>query len=65
MYDIEGSFDRQILASGKPRPTILFPEAHDPRIIEAACHLTRFARPVFLASEEAVRDTARRTLPGQ
>lgn len=64
MFDIEGSFDRQLLASGKPRPTILFPEALDPRIIEAACHLTRFARPVFLASEQAVRDTAARELPG-
>ncbi|MDR3673270.1 MAG: butyrate kinase [Holophaga sp.] len=63
MFDIEGSFDRQLLTSGKSRPTILFPEALDPRIIEAACHLTRFARPVFLASEQAVRDTAARTLP--
>ena len=64
MFDIEGSFDRQLLASGKPRPTIVFPEALDPRIIEAACHLTRFIRPVFLASEEAVRDVVRRSLPG-
>ena len=63
MFDIEGSFDRQLLASGKPRPTIVFPEAQDPRIIEAACHLTRFVRPVFLASEEAVRDVVRRSLP--
>lgn len=63
MFDIEGSFDRQLLASGKPRPTIVFPESQDPRIIEAACYLTRFARPVFLASEEAVRDMVRRELP--
>jgi len=64
MYDIEGSFDRQLLASDKPRPTVIFPETQDPRIIEAACHLTRFARPVFLASEQAVRDLVRTSLPG-
>ena len=60
MFDIEGSFDRQLLTSGKTRPTIVFPEAHDPRVIEAACHLTRFVRPVFLASEQTVRETAAR-----
>ena len=63
MYDIEGSFDQQILASGKSRPAIVFPEALDPRIIEAACNLTRFARPIFLASEAAVREVVRLQLP--
>jgi butyrate kinase len=64
MFDIEGSMDRQILAEGKPRPTIVFPEALDPRIIEAACNLTRYVRPVFLATEPEVRDVIRRELPG-
>jgi len=63
MYDIETSFDHQLLSYGKPRPTIVFTEAHDPRIIEAACFLTRFARPVFLASEAAVRELVRTELP--
>ena len=63
MYDIEGSFDRQLLTSGKPRPTIVFPEVQDPRIIEAACHLTRFTRPVFLATEAQVREVVARQLP--
>ena len=63
MYDIEGSFDQQILAAGKSRPAVVFPEALDPRIIEAACHLTRFARPVFLATEAAVRAVAQARLP--
>ena len=63
MFDIEGSFDRQLLTSGKPRPAIIFPEAQDPRIIEAACHLTRFARPVFLTSEAQVREVAARSIP--
>ena len=63
MFDIEGSLDQQILAGGKGRPAVIFPEALDPRIIEAACHLTRFARPVFLASEAEVRAVAREQLP--
>ena len=63
MFDIEGSFDRQLLSSGKARPTIIFPEAQDPRIIEAACHLTRFVRPVFLTSEAQVREVAARSSP--
>ena len=64
MFDIEGSFDQQLLASGKSRPAVVFPEALDPRIIEAACNLTRFARPVFLASEAQVRAVAQEQLPG-
>jgi butyrate kinase len=63
MFDIEGSFDQQLLASGKSRPAVVFPEALDPRIIEAACNLTRFARPVFLASEAQVRAVAQEQLP--
>jgi len=63
MFDIEGSLDHELLASGKGRPAVVFPEALDPRIIEAACHLTRFARPVFLASEAEVRAVAREALP--
>jgi butyrate kinase len=63
MFDIEGSFDQQLLASGKSRPAVVFPEALDPRIIEAACNLTRFARPVFLASEAQVRVVAQEQLP--
>jgi butyrate kinase len=57
MFDIEISFDRQ-LAGWKGRPTVVFPEALDPRVLEAACHLTRFARPVFLAPEAEVRAMA-------
>lgn len=62
MFDIEGSMDQQILAAGKLRPTIVFPEALDARIIEAACNLTRFARPVFLATEAEVREVIAREL---
>ncbi len=62
MYDIEGSFDRQILALAKDRPTVIFTEAQDPRVVEAACYLTRFVRPVFLAREDEVRELAAKSL---
>jgi butyrate kinase len=62
MFDIEGSLDRQILALVRPRPTVVFVEPLDPRVLEGACYLTRFIRPVFLASEAAVREVAARDL---
>ena len=62
MFDIEGSMDHQILSAGKSRPAVIFPEALDPRVIEAACNLTRFARPVFLATEGEVREVIAREL---
>ena len=55
MYDIEGSLDREILQTPRNRPTVLFTEPQDPRVLEAAFHLVRFVRPVFLAPEAAVR----------
>ena len=63
MYDIESSFDQQILSVPRNRPTIVLAEALDPRIVEAACYLTRFCRPVFLAPEAEVRDVIERELP--
>ncbi len=63
MYDIEGSLDRQILACPRHRPTVVFSEPTDPRVLEAAFHLVRFVRPVFLASEGAVRQVLQRELP--
>ncbi len=62
MFDIEGSLDRQILAAPRNRPTVVFIEPLDPRVLEAACYLARFIRPVFLAQEEAVRAVALRSL---
>lgn len=58
MYDIDASLDTQILALGRHRPAVLFVEAADPRVIEAACRLPRFIRPVFLAPEAAVKAVA-------
>lgn len=58
MYDIDAALDRQILRHMKDRPTVLLTEAEDPRTIEAAASLPRFARPVFLAPEARVREVA-------
>jgi butyrate kinase len=58
MFDIEASFDRHILSLQRDRPTVVFTEAHDPRIVEAACYLARFIRPVFLAPERQIREVA-------
>ncbi len=62
MFDIEASMDARILAMAKNRPTVVFIEPLDPRIIEAVCHLTRFIRPVFLAPEAAVRSVIETSL---
>lgn len=58
MFDIEASLDSRLLAEPRNRPTVVFPEALDPRTLEAACFLARFIRPVFLASEAEVRALA-------
>ena len=63
MYDIERSFDHQLVTTAKNRPTVVFVEALDPRVIEAACLLTRFIRPVLLAPEAQVRAVAASQLP--
>ncbi len=62
MYDIETTLDNQILARMKNRPTVIFTEALDPRIIEAVCSLPRFARSVFLADEDKVKDVIHKEL---
>ncbi|MCP4570854.1 MAG: butyrate kinase [bacterium] len=62
MYDIDTSLDNQILAVMKNRPAVVFTEADDPRVVEAACHLTRFIRPVFLRTEEQIKKTVHEEL---
>ncbi|HRS17274.1 MAG TPA: butyrate kinase [Thermoanaerobaculaceae bacterium] len=63
MFDIEASLDHQILNAARTRPTCIFTEALDPRVIEAACYLTRFVKPVLLASQDEVREVVERELP--
>lgn len=62
MYDIDASLDNQILDVMQNKPTVVFTEATDPRIIEAACYLSRFSRTVFLASEKAIKEIVERDL---
>jgi butyrate kinase len=62
MYQIEESLDSQILSLQKDRPTVVFTEPLDPRILESACYLTRFIKPVLLAPEAEVRALAARQL---
>lgn len=64
MFDIEASFDRVVLSEPRNRPTVVFTEAGDPRMVEAACHLARYIRPVFLGRESDVRALIARELPG-
>jgi len=62
MFDIGLSLDREILATMKTRPVVMFIEPEDPRVLEAALRLPRFARPVFLASREVVEATVKEHL---
>ena len=62
MYDIEGALERQLALVATDRPTVVFTEALDPRVLEAVCHLARHCRPVLLAPEKEVRYLAAREL---
>ena len=62
-FDIEGALEDQILAVMTNRPTVVLTEPLDPRIVEASCHLARYARLVFLAPESEVRTVVDRDLP--
>ncbi len=63
MFEIGSVLDNQIKSTLKNRPVVLFIEPEDPRILEAAFELPKFAKPVFLASREAVEKTIARELP--
>ncbi|MBC8425231.1 butyrate kinase [bacterium] len=63
IFDIERALEEQILGVMKNRPTVVLTEPTDPRIVEASCHLARFARLVFLATEDAVRKVAAEECP--
>jgi butyrate kinase len=58
MFDILGSLTGQLESLAGPRPTVILAEPLDPRMIEAASRVVRFARFVFPAGEQAVRQAA-------
>src|SRR5512139_1815733 len=62
MYNIEQSFDTQLLAIQTDRPVAMIIEPLDARVLEAVCYLTRYIRPVLLASEAEVRAAVARLL---
>ena len=60
MFDIEAHLTRQIFSKPRPRPTLIFPEGDDARVIQAAARLLKVANVVLVAPAEAVRATAER-----
>jgi len=52
MYNLHLCLDRQLFAIDKPKPTLIMPEADDPRTIEAAERLTKFANVVLITPRE-------------
>lgn len=52
MYNLHQCLDRQLFAIDRPKPTLIMPEADDPRTIEAAERLTKFANIVLITSRE-------------
>lgn len=63
MIDIEKYLDGELAAVSRSKPAVVFSESLDPRVIEAACFLSRFLKPVFLEREEKVRESAEKNLP--
>jgi butyrate kinase len=62
MFDIGAALDQQMQALLKNRPTVVFIEPEDPRVVEAAFDLPRFCRPVFLAPRDQVASLIQREL---
>lgn len=54
MYPLEQKIEAQILQISKPKPTLIFPEANDARVIYAASKIARLAQVVLLADKDQV-----------
>jgi butyrate kinase len=52
MYNLHRCLDQQLFTIDKPKPTLIMPEADDPRTLEAAERLTKFANVVLLTTRE-------------
>jgi len=62
MFDIEGCIDAQLRSEAKPKPTIIFPEGDDPRVLMAASRLLKFTNVVLLAHRSSVQQTLSQNL---
>lgn len=54
MYPLEQRIEEQIFKIDKPRPTLIFPEATDPRVVLASSKLANLAQLVLLADKDEV-----------
>jgi butyrate kinase len=64
MFDLEKLIENELSLIQQSKPTVVFSESLDPRVLEAACYLARFCRPVFLAPEESIRKVISEEVPG-
>ena len=62
MYPLEEKIEQQINKLQKPRPTLLFPEATDQRVILAVSKLTNLAKIVLLGTEAEIVDILKNKL---
>lgn len=54
MYDLEKNIEKQIFQINKPTPTIILPEARDPRMVLAASKLANMTKMILLAEHDDV-----------
>lgn len=54
MYPLEQKIEEQIFKIDKPRPTLIFPEATDERVVLAASSLSHIAHLILLANQDDV-----------
>ena len=63
MLDLEKLIEEELSSIKASKPAIVFAESLDSRVIESACYLARFCKPVFLENEERIRDVISKELP--
>ncbi|MCU0661729.1 MAG: butyrate kinase [Myxococcota bacterium] len=64
MYPLEVSIDHQLREQRGPQPTLIFPEADDPRVITATSALVQYAKIVLVRSRADVcRDLDNKEIP--
>ncbi|HSA21788.1 MAG TPA: phosphate acyltransferase, partial [Myxococcota bacterium] len=64
MFPLEKTLESQLRSFGGPRPTLIFPEADDPRVIAAASGLIQFAKVVLTRRwEDIERDIHAHAIP--